>query len=169
MCQQDLPFQVGDQVIHWIYGPGIIIALDEKTLSGNTEKYYVIKTRDLTIWVPLNETAESCLRYPATAEAFQQLIDILSSPVEPLPTDRYERKNLLTDLIKVHSLEVICRLLRDLSYFKQHNKVNDSDNAILSQAKNILRNEWSLALKVTPAQAEGALDALVGNSLKVAG
>jgi RNA polymerase-interacting CarD/CdnL/TRCF family regulator len=50
MNEQDMSFQVGDQVIHWVHGLGEIIQLDEKVLSGNTGQYYVVQIRDLKLW-----------------------------------------------------------------------------------------------------------------------
>ena len=44
MTEQQTPFQVGDQVIHWAHGLGVIIQLDEKSLSGHTQQYYVVET-----------------------------------------------------------------------------------------------------------------------------
>lgn len=161
MVEQKMPFQVGDQIIHWVYGPGEIIALDEKTLSGHADQYYVLKIRDLTIWVPVKETGESCLRYPTAAEDFQKLVDILSSPVEELPADRYDRRTQLTLQMKIRSLDTVCRIIRDLTFFKHNNKVNDNDNSILVHAKNTLMYEWSVALKVSLEQAEQGMNALI--------
>ena len=58
MVDQKMPFQVGDQVIHWVYGPGEIIELDEKTLSGHADHYYVVKIRDLTFFKQTNKVKD---------------------------------------------------------------------------------------------------------------
>ena len=34
MKEEQTAFQVGDQVIHWVYGLGEIVDLDEKVLAG---------------------------------------------------------------------------------------------------------------------------------------
>ena len=88
-------FQVGDQVVHWTYGPGEVIQLDEKALSGQTELYYVVQIRDMTLFVPINDQAETSLRLPTPAVDFESLFTILKSPAEPLSADRWERKNQL--------------------------------------------------------------------------
>ena len=157
MSELDLSFQVGDQVIHWVYGLGEIIQLDEKVLSGQTGKYYVVQIRDLTLWVPLNGTGEHCLRFPTPARDFQKLFRILASPGEPLSPDRFERKTQLLELLRDRTLESICRLVRDLVYYKRIKKLNDNDNSILAHARELLLNEWSMALSVPVQQAEGEL------------
>jgi RNA polymerase-interacting CarD/CdnL/TRCF family regulator len=162
MSGQELSFQVGDQVIHWVYGLGEIIQMDEKVLSGRAEKYYVVRIRDLTLWVPLNGTSEHCLRPPTPARDFKKLFSILSGPGEPLSADRFLRKTQLTELMKERSLESICRVIRDLADYKRSNKINENDHSILNHAKSFLLDEWSVALSVTVQQAEGELKNMLG-------
>jgi len=54
-----MDFKVGDQVTHWSFGPGKIIQLDEKEIAGRKGTYYIVKTNDLTIWVPVKENGET--------------------------------------------------------------------------------------------------------------
>ena len=154
MSERDMSFQVGDRVIHWVYGLGEIIQMDEKALAGHKSKYYVVQIRDLTLWVPLNETGEHCLRFPTPARDFPELFHILASPGEPLSTDRFMRKTQLTEILKDRTLESICRVVRDLVVYKRTKKINENDNSILAHARNFLLNEWSVALSVPIQQAE---------------
>ncbi len=165
MSELDRSFQVGDQVIHWMYGLGEIIQLDEKVLSGHIGNYYVVQIRDLTLWVPQNETGENSLRFPTPAENFKKLFRILSSPGEPLSDDRFIRKTQLTELLKGRTLESICRVVRDLVSYKRTNKINESDNSILNHASKFLLNEWSVALSVPLPQAEHELRSLLGTDV----
>ena len=86
-----MDFQVGDKVIHWTYGLGEIVELDEKVLSGRTTSYYVVRIGDMSIWVPVEQTNPDSLRPPTPANDFDQLFAILSSPGELLSEDRLER------------------------------------------------------------------------------
>jgi RNA polymerase-interacting CarD/CdnL/TRCF family regulator len=161
MDEQDTVFHVGDHVIHWSYGLGEIIKLDEKVLSGHTGKYYVVQINDLTLWVPLDKTDEGCLRFPTPAEDFPELFRILSTPGEPLSTDRYTRKTQLTELLGDRTLESVCRVVRDLVDYQRIKKINESDKSTLDHAKDFLLNEWSLALSIPLQQAEGELTKLL--------
>jgi RNA polymerase-interacting CarD/CdnL/TRCF family regulator len=165
MNERNRSFQVGDQVIHWVYGLGEITQLDEKVLSGQTGKYYVVQFHDLTLWVPLSETGEYRLRLPTPAQDFQQLFLLLAGPGESLSADRYMRKTQLTDLLEDGTLESVCRVIRDLMYYRRTNKLNENDNSILKRARNFLLNEWSAALSVTVRQAELELRNLLATSV----
>ena len=154
-------FQIGDKVVHQVYGVGEIIHHEEKTLSGKTVPYYVVQIRDLTVWVPTQETETHNLRWPTPTSEFKALFKILGSASEPLPVDRLERKSLLTEQIRSEGLEGICRVVRDLSRFRQGKSLYDAEKSLLERAQNLLLEEWSLSLSVPRPEAERELARLL--------
>lgn len=168
MPEQELAFHVGDQVVHWVYGLGEIVQLDEKKLSGQPEKFYVVNIRDMTLWVPISERGERCLRSLTPAEDFKKLYKILASPGEPLSTDRLERRNQLAERLKDGTLESICRVIRDLALHKQLQKMNEYDNIIQNRAMSFLLDEWSTVLSVPIQQADHELQKLLGAGVQAA-
>jgi CarD family transcriptional regulator len=168
MAGQEMTFRVGDKVSHWAYGLGEITQLDEKELFGRTRQYYVVRIRDITLWVPIDEIGERCLRFLTPSEEFQRLFAILASPPEPLSMDGLERKNQLAARLKEGSLEAVCSLLRDLAYYQREKKINDSEKSILGRAKTVLLDEWSTVLSVPVEQAEHQLQELLGIRISAA-
>ena len=55
-------FHVGDTVMHWTFGLGEVIRLEERTLFGEKVLYYAIQVHDLIVWVPADDNLESRLR-----------------------------------------------------------------------------------------------------------
>jgi len=161
MSKWTMSFHIGDPVVHWSYGPGKIIQMDENTMSGNTEKYYVVQIEDMKIWVPLTEAGEHSLRFPTPVEDFRKLFGILSSSSEPLSADRYTRKTQLMDLLKDRTLKSICRVVRGLVDFQRTNKTNENDRSILDHARKFLLSEWSCSLSIPFEQAESELRQLL--------
>lgn len=157
MVDQKMAFHIGDKVVHWAYGLGAIIQLDEKELSGHTDEYYVVQMHNLTVWVPINEMGERGLRLLTPAGDFERLFDILSSPAEPLSPDRFERKTQLTGRMKEGSIASTCRVVRDLAAHMQTGKMNENDSAMLKRARSFLLEEWSVALSVPVRRAEREL------------
>jgi RNA polymerase-interacting CarD/CdnL/TRCF family regulator len=156
-------FYKGDMVMHWTHGMGQIVNLEERALAGAKAVYYVVQIRDMTVWVPADSKVGSRLRPPTPKSRFQRLLAILSSPSEPLPEDRLERKTRLQELLQDSRPESLCRLIRDLSaYQKQLAKpMNDNDQMVLKQARNTLLGEWGFVLSITQAQAEHELHRLL--------
>jgi RNA polymerase-interacting CarD/CdnL/TRCF family regulator len=146
-------------VMHWSHGIGQIVNLEERALAGSKAVYYVVQVRDMTVWVPADSKVGSRLRPPTPKSRFQRLLAMLSSPSEPLPEDRLERKTHLLALLQDGRPESLCQIIRDLSaYQKQLGKpMNDNDQMVLKQARNTLLGEWGFVLSITQAQAEHEL------------
>ena len=156
-------FHKGDTVMHWTHGIGQIVNLEERDLAGSKTIYYVVQVRDMTVWVPADGKVESRLRFPTPKPRFQRLLAILSSPSEPLPEGRLERKNRLQELLQDGRPESLCQVIRDLSaYQKQQTRpMNDNDEMILKQSRKTLLGEWGFVLSITHAQAEHELHRLL--------
>jgi len=149
-------FHTGDTVMHWTYGIGQIVNLEERNLLGSKTLYYAVQARDLTVWVPADGKVGTRLRTPTPKSKFKQLLSILSDPSEPLPEDRLERKARLLELLQDGRVESLCQLIRDLSAYQQQKikPMNDNDQVVLKQSRNTLLGEWEFVLSVTHAQAE---------------
>lgn len=158
-------FNPGDQVVHWAYGLGEILQLDEKKLLGKTEQYYVVQIGDLTLWVPVNTPGESSLRNITPAEDFESLYQILSAPAEPLPDDRLQRKTHLSEMMKDGSLASVCRVVRDINEHIKTKKLNENDSQVLERALTFLLNEWAASLSISLAEAKKSLAALLGDEI----
>jgi RNA polymerase-interacting CarD/CdnL/TRCF family regulator len=156
-------FREGDTVMHWTYGLGKIIGLDERALSGQNALYYAVQVGDLTVWVPADDRLGSRLRPPTSKAKFKELLAILSGPGEPLPDDRQERKILLVGLLKDGRAESLCRVIRNLSAYQHVRSLNDNDQALMKRAQNALLGEWGFALSVSVAQAELELHHLLAS------
>ena len=156
-------FHKGDMVIHWTHGLGQIVNLEERTLSGSKTLYYAVQVGDMTVWVPTDGNVGSRLRSPTSKSQFQRLLAILSSPTEPLPQDRLERKTHLLQLLQDGRPESLCQIIRDLSaYQKQQTRpMNDNDQMVLKQSRKTLLGEWGFVLSITHAQAEHELHRLL--------
>jgi RNA polymerase-interacting CarD/CdnL/TRCF family regulator len=149
----------GDMVMHWTHGIGQIVNLEERVLAGAKAVYYVVQLKDMTVWVPADSKVGQRLRPPTPKLRFERLLAILSSPSDPLPVDRLERKNHLLQLLQDGRPESLCQVVRDLSaYHKKLGKpMNDNDQMILRQARNTLLGEWGFVLSLTRAQVENEL------------
>jgi RNA polymerase-interacting CarD/CdnL/TRCF family regulator len=159
-----MEFREGDPVMHWTYGLGKVIKLEERALSGKKAFYYSVKIGDLTVWVPADDNLKKRLRRPTSHDGFNKLLTILKGPGEPLPEDRQERKIKLVEMLKDGRAESLCRVIRDLTNFRQIRSLNENDQALMKRAQHALVGEWGFALSVTPAQAESEMQHLLSVS-----
>jgi RNA polymerase-interacting CarD/CdnL/TRCF family regulator len=67
----------------------------------------------------------------------------------------------LLELLKDGRAESLCRVIRDLTTYRQTRPLNENDQALLKRSQKMLLGEWSFALSVSPAQAENDLQRLL--------
>jgi RNA polymerase-interacting CarD/CdnL/TRCF family regulator len=147
-------YQIDDQVVHWSHGPGKIIGIDEKRLSGRTRLYYVVEAGRATIWVPVDEAGEKSLRLPSTLLEFKELLNLLTGPGEELPDHQFQRRSELSERMQKRSLNDICFVIRDLIFRSTSQKLNRNDVDVLKRAKEFLLSEWELSLGIPRARAQ---------------
>ena len=155
-------FQIGDKVIHWTYGLGEIVQIEEKVIHDQMTNCYVVRTHDLMIWIPINDLQQLNLRVPASPDEFVKLFSILTGPGDVLPEDRVIRKNQILAQMRDGHLESICRVVRDLTLFKHSAKLNDNEKSLLERAINTLLTEWTFSLGVPLSQAQETMAELLG-------
>lgn len=154
-------YQIGDKVVHANYGLGEIVQMDEKYIHERQSLCYVVRIRDLTIWVSADDPGKSTLRAPTPDEDFENLFQILQSPGDPLPADRYERKTALFERMKNGKLDSICSVIRDLKNYQHEKKLNDYDKLTMERAQNFLLTEWVYSRSVSWAEAKTELTRLL--------
>ena len=154
-------FQVGDRVIHWTYGPGQIVKVEEKQVASETVQYYKVQVKDLTIWVPLAEGEKVRLRNPTPASEFKKVVKILSRGGEPLAEDRLQRKAQLLTRLQEGKTESTCMVIRDLACYGKQKKLSESDAMILERAQKFLLDEWVISLNTTMADAQHTMGELL--------
>ena len=154
-------YHIGDPVIHLTYGPGKIIAVDEKSLAGQTRQYYVVETGQLTLWVLIDEMGEKSIRPPTGSLEFKKLLNILCSPGEGLPDHHHERKNQLSERMHKRILANICFVIRDLTTRSKLHNLNYTDRSVLKRAQEYLLDEWELSLGTARSRAMKELQVLL--------
>jgi RNA polymerase-interacting CarD/CdnL/TRCF family regulator len=151
-------YKIGDTVVHWTYGSGKIVAVDDKGLAGKPCFYYVIEGNGQTLWVPVEEDGRSSLHLLTTRSDFKLLINILRSRGEKMSNYRFQRQDHLNKRMRKASPGDLCRVIRDLTYRSRMAKLSDSDIRALKLAKTHLLDEWELSLGTQREQARRELE-----------
>lgn len=113
--------------MHWMYGIGQIVNLEERVLAGSRLLYYEVHVQDLNVWVPADSKVTSRLRSPTPKLRFKRILTILSEPSDPLPEDRLQRKTHLQERMKDCSVASLCQVIRDLFAHQKVQPLEDHD------------------------------------------
>ncbi len=160
-----MTFHVGDPIMHWTYGLGNILALEERIFFEVKQEYYAVKLKDLTVWVPVDENVDNHLRPPTAPADFKGLLAILAEPGESLPEDRQERKLQILDRLKDGRAESLCRVISSLSSYQKIRALNQTDQNLMKRARDSLLGEWTYVLAISLSDAEKALHHLLESGL----
>ncbi|MEJ2601231.1 MAG: CarD family transcriptional regulator [Anaerolineales bacterium] len=154
-------YKIGDQVVHWTYGPGRIIGIDKKVLANKADTYYVVDVGRMTLWVPVGEDGEKSIRPPTPGDKFKQLLKLLRAPGEQLPDQQRQRQSELSERMQKRTLKDVCYIIRDLVTRSRTQRLNRYDNEILQRAEECLLNEWELSLGTPREIAQNELKSLL--------
>lgn len=156
-----MDFHAGDTVMHWMHGLGKVIRREKREVLGERLLYYAVQIGGMTVWVPVDAMIRQRLRRPTPRVRFKRSVALLARRGESLPTDRHERKLLLTEYLKDGRVESMVRIMRGLITYRDVRPLNDSDQAVMRRVQSALLAEWAHVLDVTPAEAELQLSRLV--------
>ena len=161
-----MDFQIGDQVVHCVYGLGQVLAIKEQVINDSDTLCYEIQIADFLIWVPSDENVDNRLRLPISAAGLKKLFPILSGPAEDLPSDRRQRNLQLREVLKDGKTESLCRVIRDLAAYKAaHASWNEYDNEMMRRVEKMLVREWSFILSIPTEKASEELHNLLSHKV----
>ena len=159
-----MDFQIGDKVIHSSYGMVEIIGLEKKEVAGTVSLFYVVKAKDMTVWIPVHAEDRVTLRTPASKNEFEQYFSILRDRYNPFSDNRMERKNQIHLRLREGNSDSMCRLVRDLSFYRKNKKLNEYETSIFERSVTSLVDEWQYSMAVPVATARTELGHLLDES-----
>lgn len=147
-------FQIGENIIYPVYGPGIIQAVEQKEFLGKTQQYYVItmlmsKTQ---IMIPADKILTSKIRRVTDITELKSILDAFqqkqSYPILPWK----QRYKINTDKIKTGKMKECAEVVRDLMRIKKEKALNTSEKEMLAHAHKFLISELGLIEGITENQ-----------------
>jgi CarD family transcriptional regulator len=167
-----LIFQIGDRVVHPVYGLGTVKTRSEKQF-GNAliRQYYEIATNGPTVWVPIDEQGNTVLRGIASKASVAICRVLLLG--DPIPFDKQHKIRQLEIIARLKGglLPAMCEMVRDLRARSWGIPLGATEATLLKKLSTILCDEWAASEGVSPAKAsheiedllkEGSLDWIPG-------
>lgn len=164
-----MEFNVGDFVVHPMYGVGHIVKVEEKQFSDiKTCRYYKItlSIRN-TIWIPVEAQRAVGLRLVTAKKDLDQYRHLLKSHPVTLNDDHSKRQADLAKRLKQGSLQVMCEVVRDLTALDERKRLSPTDRAFLLKARESLCKEWAVAASVSTTEAIQEIDDLLQTTEQV--
>lgn len=143
-------FKVGDMAVYPAHGVGVVEAIENKEISGSTNKFYILRllNNGMTIMIPTNNADSVGLREIIPNSQVPQVYEILKDKEKKsvrISQTWNRRYREYSEKIRTGSVFEIAEVLRDLNLLKLQKDLSYGEKKILDTARNLLTRELALA------------------------
>ena len=160
-------FEIGDKILHPIYGAGTLVSVEKRGKDGTTARYYVIellqnKGRLVT---PVEKSEELGLRKPVAKADRRELSKVFSGRPRKLSDDYRRRRSVIDQRLREGSFVEVGRVVRDLWWVESQGRGTTGDRRMLQRAKEVLAKELAASDGITEEEATDRIEAALERRL----
>lgn len=138
---------VGENIVHPLHGAGVIEAVEERVIGGETKLFYVLRIPkgSMTVKIPVASCDELGVRRVVDAEYAERVMNSFSEIATSMTQNwnkRY-RENLLK--IRSGDLMEVAGVIKGLMEREKEKGLSNGERKMLRSAKQILISEIVLA------------------------
>jgi RNA polymerase-interacting CarD/CdnL/TRCF family regulator len=151
-------YKKGDWIVHAYYGVGQIKGEDRKAIDGVKKKYFRVKTKTMTYWLPIDNSDVEHIRPVASKNLFTRSLKIIQKKPHKMANDYRSREKEISEAFAACSLKSLAALIRDLYGRRAYGKINAREGEILERAKRFFVNEYVIVANTDPEDARNILE-----------
>ncbi len=141
-------YQIGDKVVYPMHGAGIIDRIEEKTILGESRRYYVlnVSSGDMKVMIPVDKCEDIGIRHIIEKEEVENVLEVLEGPSTPM-SDNWNRRNRENmELLKTGDIRKVAGVVRNLIRVERTKPLSTGEKKMLSNARQILESELILTM-----------------------
>lgn len=156
-------FSIGDKIVYPMHGAGIIEAIEEKIVLGETRRYYILKlpVGDMKIMIPCDATENIGVRGVISNAQFGYVEQALRDESTDMPDNWNRRYRDNMEKLKTGEMVQVCEVVRNLMRIDQTKRLSTGEKKMLSNARQILMSELILACEKDEREIAKFIDRLV--------
>ena len=150
----DFLFQIGDCIVYPMLGAGVIKAIEEKEISGKSQRYYIIqmKISKMELMIPTTKIVSSGVRPVTELSGLKNIINIFQNGESDRTLVWKQRFKINSEKIKTGRIEEEAEVVRDLKNLQKEKALNGSEKKMLDDAHEFLISELELIEGITQNQ-----------------
>jgi CarD family transcriptional regulator len=154
-------FKIGDKVVYPMHGAGIIEAIEEKEVLGETRQYYILRlpVGDMKVMIPISNCEEVGLRQVIDDDGVQRVFHILREQSTSMSDNWNRRYRANLEKIKSGNIYEVAEVVRNLVKRDKEKGLSSGERKMLENARQILISELVLATELgedkTKSMVEG--------------
>jgi CarD family transcriptional regulator len=151
-------FAQGDLVVYPNHGAGYVAGVEEKTVLGESRRYYVVYIADGELTLNIPADGDTDLRSCADEEGVAGALAILRRGPEDMPDHWNHRLKYNQEKIRSGEISRVAEVVRDLSAYGGEHGLSTGERNLLAKARRILISEVAMCKNLTAEGAEALVD-----------
>lgn len=155
-------FNIGDKIVYPMHGAGVIEAIEEKEILGETHKYYILKMPigDMKVMIPLENVEKIGLREVIKKNEIINVLTVLKGKKSKMPNNWNKRYRANMEKIKSGDIYEVAEVVRNLMLRDKEKGLSTGERKMLQNAKQILISELILVQNIDEAEAENMINSI---------
>ena len=153
-------YQIGDKVVHPMYGGGVVDSIVQKTVDGVVRDYYILKlpNRSMVVMVPTENCEEIGMRPVVNQEQADRVLAAIPDIQVEMTANWNHRYRENMERMKSGDLLEVARVIKGLTIRDQKRGLSTGERKMLHSARQILISEIVLAKSSSYESVEKELD-----------
>lgn len=153
-------YKIGNTVVYPSHGLGVIEAIEEKSLMGMKQKFYILKIMEkgTRIMIPCNNADKVGLREVIQSDDVRKVVKVLKEKPKTILPNWNKRYRESVEKIKSGSIYEVAAVFRNLSLLSKDKELSFGEKKMLCETRHLISSEISQAKGISEQQAEKILD-----------
>ena len=153
-------FQIGDKVVHPMYGAGVVDSIIQKTVGGVERDYFILAlpNRAMVVMVPTENCEEIGVRPVVDQEQADRVLAAIPEIQVEMTANWNHRYRENMERMKSGDLFEVARVIKGLTIRDQKRGLSTGERKMLHSARQILISEIVLSKSVSYESVEEELN-----------
>jgi len=153
---------VGDHVVYPMHGAGVIVAIEEREVLGERQKYYIMQLPigDMKVMIPMNSVEELGLRQVISEDEVERVYQVLQGEETAMSSNWNRRYRANMEKIKSGDIYEVAEVVRNLTIRDAEKGLSTGERKMLDTARQILVSELVIAQNSTKEEVEDAIQSI---------
>jgi len=155
-----MSFKIGDKVIYPNHGLGIVSKIEEKTIFGNAEFFFLLRilSTESTVLVPVANVDNVGLRRAISDEEVEELYRLLGDGHIDNHQNWKGRFKDNSDKMRTGSIYDMADVLKSLTFLAKSKSLSFREKRMLDRAKSLIVSEISEVMRIKPEAVEARVN-----------
>ena len=155
-----MSFQIGDKVVHPMYGAGVLESVIQKKVDGVTREYYIMRLpeRSMVVMIPVESSEEIGVRPVVNQDQANAVLAAIPGIQVEMTANWNHRYRENMERLKSGDLLEVARVVKGLTARDAARGLSTGERKMLHSARQILISELVLSKSLSYEAVERELD-----------